>query len=243
MKIYIATCDAYDRLMKPFAYLFNKFWDSSLEVTMLSYRTPQFDLPENFNFISLGEKQISINHWSTDLRNFFETVDDDFFMLAAEDHFIYDYVNTDLLDRLKTKLHDNVGRVALTNDFQQNCTYETLESFDDFNISIAHQNSDCRFSVIWSIFNKKYLLERLKLGRTPWESEGHGCQESMNDGYEIISTTGQQVIHCAPSAIRRGNISAPLDFSFVNNKNRFLDESIIQEMINKKLISNERTIV
>ena len=65
----------------------------------------------------------------------------------------------------------------------------------------------------------------------------------MNDGYEIISTTGQQVIHCAPSAIRRGNISAPLDFSFVNNKNRFLDESIIQEMINKKLISNERTIV
>lgn len=243
MKIYIATCDPYDRLLKPFSYLFNKFWDSSMAVTVLGYRTPPFDLPSNFNFVSMGEKQIDINHWSTDLRNFFEGTDDDFFILAAEDHFIYDYVNVDIYDVLKSKLNDTVGRVALTNDFEINCSHEIMEKLDNFDVSVAHQNSNCRFSVLWSIFNKRYLLDRLKIGRTPWESEGYGCQESINDGYEIISTTGKQMIHCAPSAVRRGNINNPLDFSFINNKNKFLDESIIQEMIDKKLISSERTIV
>ena len=118
LNIYVTTCDSYDRLLKPFSYLFNKFWDDSIKVTILGYRTPPFELPKNFNFISIGERQISVNHWSTDLYNFFNTIDDEFFIFAVEDLFICDYVDTDILNKLIDNIDKETGRIALVNTFQ-----------------------------------------------------------------------------------------------------------------------------
>ena len=48
MKIYISTSNKYIHLIKPFQYLFNKFWSDSQPVTILGYEEPTFDLYNNF---------------------------------------------------------------------------------------------------------------------------------------------------------------------------------------------------
>ena len=54
MKIYISTSDKYVHLIEPFAFLFNKFWSSEQQVVVLGYNKPDFKLPKNFEFISMG---------------------------------------------------------------------------------------------------------------------------------------------------------------------------------------------
>ena len=54
MTIYISTSDKYVFLLKPFAYLFNKFWSKDQKVVILGYTKPDFKLPKNFEFVSMG---------------------------------------------------------------------------------------------------------------------------------------------------------------------------------------------
>ena len=49
LKIYIPTCDDYLWLIKPFMFLFNKFWDNSIQVIYLGYNPPDFNLPITAN--------------------------------------------------------------------------------------------------------------------------------------------------------------------------------------------------
>ena len=56
MKFYVSTADKYVHLVKPFSFLFNKFWGENQKVTFLCYKPIKFNLPSNFSFISLGEK-------------------------------------------------------------------------------------------------------------------------------------------------------------------------------------------
>ena len=50
MRIYVSTSNKYIHLIKPFQYLFNKFWSDSQPVTILGYEEPTFDLYNNFDF-------------------------------------------------------------------------------------------------------------------------------------------------------------------------------------------------
>ena len=69
LNIYIKTSDNYHRCLKPFAFLFNKFWSSDTKVTFIGYKNPKVKLPSNFDFVSLG-KQRGPFYYAEDLRLF-----------------------------------------------------------------------------------------------------------------------------------------------------------------------------
>ena len=98
--------------MKAFQYLFNKFWSDAQRVTILGYEEPKFKLYKNFDFISLGE-QTGIQDWCSDLRNFLDTIDDEYFIHAVEDQFIIRPVNQEMVLHLYDLMRDDVGRIAL----------------------------------------------------------------------------------------------------------------------------------
>ena len=92
--------------------MFNKFWSDKQKVTILGYEEPKFKLEDNFNFISLGT-QTTIDDWCLDLRNFLESIDDEYFIHAVEDQFIIKPVNQNMIHRLIGMMNENVGRIAL----------------------------------------------------------------------------------------------------------------------------------
>ncbi len=176
-------------LIKPFMFLFNKFWDKNMEVIYLGYNPPNFNLPDNCKFISLGTDD-NLKYYSDDLRNYFLSIDDEYIITCVDDNFLVDYVNINLYDTILKYIHKNkkVGRVSLTRDLVTR-PHHYLDSIDGVDIVNADRNAEYRVSVAWSIFKKDFLIELYKPGRTPWTLEREGTIQSMNEDYNIISTS------------------------------------------------------
>ena len=104
LKVYIPTCDNYLWLIKPFMFLFNKFWDDSIQVIYLGYNPPNFNLPSNCSFISLG-KDDNLKNWSNDLKNYFLSIDDEYFIMTVDDSFLVHPTNIDLYKMITDYMH------------------------------------------------------------------------------------------------------------------------------------------
>lgn len=233
MKIYISTANQYLHCLKPFYYLFNKFWNSTKQVTILGYDEPDFDLPINFIFVSLGKQEGGIKMWSTDLRKFFESIDDEHIIYTVEDHFITWPVNFGILSKLTSLLDDNVGRIGLTNDMP-NEPYDIVEMCEGYSVIERRQDRNYRLSLLWGIWNRKYLLEYLQPGFDPHDFEIIAGEKSKNDGYKILGTMGDYCVHHC-QGVRKGDLNGNLGFKFINDP-RSLEPKIIDDMKRKDLI-------
>ena len=66
LNVYIPTCDSHLFVVKGFAHFFNKYWGEDFQVKILGFTEPNFDLPSNFEFISMGKEQVGkAKGWST----------------------------------------------------------------------------------------------------------------------------------------------------------------------------------
>ena len=229
MKVYISTSDKYLQLLKPFSFLFNRFWGEQQDVVVLGYKEPDFELPNNFEFVSMGVSRNDPKEWSDGLRDHFKSIDDEWFIYATEDMFLVYPVNFSSLQKLETYMVDGVGRINITNDVCRKY-YSTVED----NVVELKQDSDYRISCIYSIWNKEFMLKYLKPNMTPWEFEINGTNESRGDGYRILGLNSDFPVHLS-LAIRRGNLDK-LDFRFDNEYHRTLDDNVIQEMREKNII-------
>ncbi len=227
-KIFVSTSNNYHRCLLPFAYLFNKFWSNKQEVIILGYDKPSFKLPPNFSFKSLGTQR-GPKYYTEDLRNFFNSIDDKYFIYTMEDQFILDYVNLDILNVLLSlvKQEKLIGRANLTNSIFQTHMgkkHQTFKSVDDFEIIEYTQDSSFRITCEWAIWDKDYMLKYLQDNLTPWEFE----KQKGKDGYNLIGCKNKVAIRHA-EAIRRGKVNEDFNFSFVN-ENEELNSDIKEEL-------------
>ena len=188
IKIYVTVSDKYQWLLKPSCYLFNKFWGEKQKVTFLGYKPLEFNLPSNFDFISLGE-DLGPNKWSNSLIDFFKKTKETHFILGLEDQILTGPIKKDILDILLKECNDpKVGRINLMRDTvnRPHSLYKQID--EDFSIIKANQNSDYRISLMWSIWNKEYFLKYLNPNISAWEFEGSRGEKGQNDGYHILGT-------------------------------------------------------
>ena len=232
MNIYISTSDNYLHILKPFSYLFNKFWSDTQKVFILGYKSPQFDLPDNFNFISMGEQK-GIEYWDNDLHKFFSSVDDEYFIYSMEDHFILDYVDIKLFEYLKKYLNDDVGRISLATQLA-NKQHTIIETVGDINIVESHPSIQYRLCTQWSIWNKDFMLQYLKPNMSAWDFELQGFKEPLNDGYRVIGLENGQVVNHGDASRAGGDRDSQNEYNFNSvlwNKNRKYEENILDKNI------------
>lgn len=170
MKIICTTSNAYAHLIPVFCYLFNKYWSSDQEVEIVGYNPPPYPLPDNFKLVSMGT-QGDLSEWSTDLRRYFESIPDEYFIWLMEDTLIKK-VDHEEVNRLMKYRLPVVGRIDLTSETLKR-PYQPVRIMDSFkdNIYAAMPGTNYRLSTQPSIWNKKYLLEYLTPGLTPWQFE------------------------------------------------------------------------
>ena len=237
LNIYITTSDNYHHCLKPFAFLFNKFWSSDTKVTFIGYKNPKVKLPSNFDFVSLG-KQRGPFYYAEDLRLFYESIEDSYFISTMEDQFILDYVNFDVIDKLSDNLNqEKIGRVCLTNSIFQSHMGKKHNYYDNdskYKIIEYSQDSEFRMTTEWSIWNKDYLCEYLLDGMSPWQFESISSKNAKNNGYHLIGCKNKVAIQHA-EALRKRYPERGFDFKFVN-EDIYLDKNIIEEMKMEKII-------
>lgn len=230
MKIIVTTSNNYLHLLKIFIYLFNKYWDKNVNVEIVGYNKPDFELPKNFNFVSLGIQDNDKKSFTRDLRKYFAN-QDKWFIWLMEDTFIKE-VNLNFLDTLKvlTTLYGSkeVGRINLTNECikQEHENWGLIHSgYNNIKVYTNTQTSKYRLSTQPSIWNRDFLLKYMENDLDPWEFE---TQYSNNDGYKILGFDSDFAPLKHNEGVRR--------FDLYKYNFEGIEEKTINEMLDLRII-------
>lgn len=188
---YISTNNKHLHVLQVFIDLFNKHLTSQQELHILGYDHPKYTLPANCKFISMG-KQGSVNEWSTDLRKFFLSCNDPFFIYGTEDAFIYEDVNVKFINRLVdfAKTNKGVGRVDLRDaplhHYKTSLEESYVNSWGSWDLlKLNKPESDCAITCQFSVWNKQYFMRYLQDGLSPWAFEGTARQARYDKNFDV----------------------------------------------------------
>ena len=199
---YVSTNNKHLVCLKVFIDIFNRFLPNQ-ELRVLGYDLPDYDLPPNFSFISIG-KQGGVNELSTDLRNYFLKSKEDYFIYGTEDVFLYKKPQIYFINYLSELIqYDvNVGRINLVDSTEDdNCTLPnsphynvilrkqfTKNECDWGSWELYEQTTESNYSLTTqiSIWDRKFLLKYLDNGLSPWDFERSSFKTKDDPQYKVL---------------------------------------------------------
>jgi len=199
--IYLTTSNGRDHILKVFCHLFNKYWSSTQLVNIVGYECPNFDLPLNFKFISMGEQIGGPKMWATDLRKFFSNENIKYFVHFFDDQFLTAPTRFDIMQDLfdymvNTKAaRANLGNIRESNGLIRYGKFHVNRQALDYDICTLTQDAEYRISTQVSIWEMDYYLRYLIPGRSPWEYEVIGSAEAKYDGHAHLCTDREYPIY------------------------------------------------
>jgi|TARA_R110001583_G_scaffold46677_4_gene146344 hypothetical protein len=201
LPVYFSTNDKHTICLKVCADLYEKFWESQ-EFNVLGY-TP-IDLGEQGTFHSMGE-QGAVQDWSTDLRQHFRKIKDDFFIYGSEDVAFVERTDVECLNQLTEIIQSDptIGRINLVDPCEggtwytreNNPHYKTVlyQDFGDWGLYEQTKESNYSVTTQLSIWSKQFFLRHCQAGLTPWEFELKGSENARKDGdYRVLMVYGDK---------------------------------------------------
>jgi hypothetical protein len=194
MKIIIPTCNNYCNILEANQFSsMNSFNSPNLEVIILGYEKPNFDLG-SWKFISLGEDRGAQN-FTNDIIPFFENFNEEYFIYGNDDCIFTNKINLEFLNEIieNVKEMPNFGRMWLTqtpSNFYGGS--KRIRDFGKYQIGEIGQNSDYRLSLQYSIWKTSYFKKYLIPNINPWEWEIR--ETAKNDGMAILLPLNNFVI-------------------------------------------------
>jgi len=160
--------------------MFNKHWSPDVEVTILGYNPPLFNLPPNFKFVSLGKQEEYGNEWTTALIPYFKQMPDEYFILFLDDIYILS-INKSLLHTAEKYMIDGVEKVHLINFDGQ-----VFKEEKDVNFNTWEQGAKYRLALQPAFIRRDHFLKYLIPGiKTIWKYDGN-YEIAKNDGAQIL---------------------------------------------------------
>lgn len=212
MKIIVTTSDKYIQYLKGFVYMFNKHWPSKADVTVLGYSMPSFDLPDNFEFISVGRQERYGKDWTSALVPFFKQLPDRYFMLFLEDFYIT-YVNESLLNEAEKYMVKGFDKIFLIKELGVRPGVSEKKVDDIF--SVIKQDAKIRLSLTPHIVRRDYFLKHLMPGKDIWQYE-RNFKDSKNDGARIL-VSNRNIVSFS-NFVQQGRISHSGEISKINQE-------------------------
>lgn len=221
INVLVMTSDKYLKALKPFAWLFNKYWSAWQSVTVAGFTPPDFALPDNFHFLSLGKfEDYPVGKWSDALlaamyRTGFET-----FVLFLEDYWIRRGVDVEAVRMCDDycRQFKNVLRIDLTVDrlFAYGPRYPAdvphYGNLGYLDLVKSDPTLQYHMSLMAAIWRADNLSRVLLPNQTPWQIEIDGTTRAaaMSD-LLILGTRQWPLKHTL--AYRGGNINTGADLS------------------------------
>ena len=209
--IHIPICDETLWILKPYVYLFNKYWGEDYRVVVLGYKEPDFELPTNFKFVSMGESQEGgAEGWSSYLYDYFNSIDDDHIILTLEDFLPAAPPDVEVLESIVNlmKDSDSVGRFDLTWDLFTNCKHTPSPSLNEsINLCEISKGVMYRVSCQPAIWKRSFLLNILNGTTNPWNFEMYGSQLSDQHSETILSIDDPNFENFPTKWVAKGAVS------------------------------------
>lgn len=195
MEILVPTSNNYIHCLKPFAYLFNKYWITRPNVTVLCYDVVPRDLPSNFSVLQIGKQEDYT--WSAGLLRGLKLIQAEIFVLMLEDYFLDQPVNIKLVNKLYEHLINThaVVKIDLTND-RTKLQYKKYSAIP--NGILSDYGSHYQTSIQAALWRKSFISKFLNPEEGPWEWEKRGTKRVIQarlqgEKLDILGTTAHPV--------------------------------------------------
>ena len=215
--VYITVSDKLVHLLPETVERFNKYWSSTISVTIFGYSELNFDLPDNFKFISMGEKDRGPEYWVEDLYKAFSNIEDDFFIWFVDDTWFDAPINLNMINNICPQhLGMNVNWFGLTIGPSERA-HNLVKDYGEFQVIELEQTAPYRVTCQVNIWNRDRVLHYLSMtGRDsnkfswpapgePWHWELFGSHLAINDGYNIYAFKGIIPVDDVLDGHRRGD--------------------------------------
>lgn len=183
MKVIVPVADKYQYLMPVFCEMFNKYW-ANQDCVILCFNLISEKLPDNFEIISIGN---DTQYWTSNLRRYFSTFKEEYFILHLEDFIIYDYVKIDRLNVMEEEMRSGADKAMLHSHL--NVFADPLH--DD--VMLIRQDVEYRTSLHPAIWKTDYFMRFLQEDTSAWGFEI--TKKSINDGAKIVTMNSQNRYH------------------------------------------------
>jgi len=203
MDILVTCCDKNRWALGPFSHQFNQYWPNEF-VMVAGYDQPG-NLPDNFNFHSLGRQEdFPAERWSDALLLALSLVGP-YPILMLEDYWLTRDVDTEAVHMLLQYMreHPNVLRMDLTTDRLYAKHIRDAGPLDRLDLIQGTVESEYQLSFQAAIWNASLLRQILQPGWTPWEAETVG---STLIGDKLVMGTRQAPVRYL-IAIKSGKFS------------------------------------
>lgn len=221
INVLVMTSDKYLKALRPFAHLFNKYWSAFQPVTVAGFTPPDFDLPDNFHFLSLGKfEDYPVGKWSDALLLAIERTGFETFVLFLEDYWLRRGVNVDAVRMCDdyARQFRNVLRIDLTVDrlFAYGPQYPAdvphYGNLGYLDLIKSDPTKQYHMSLMAAVWRADNLRRVISPGQTPWQIE---IDDTPRAGAQtdllVLGTRQWPVKHTL--AYRGGNINTGADLS------------------------------
>lgn len=209
MKHYIITSDKYNFLLEGYIELFKKYWNSDIQVVILGFDTPDVILPDNFTFHSMG-KQSDWNTWSGPLFEYFSNIDDEYFVLCFEDHYIVNDVNHQLMEEAISYCNGDIDKVYLMIDGRTITGHYKGNFYNSLDTRGANVNN----SLLPAIWKREFFLRLLD----PTIKTAHEFEMFNNKQLNGKIIQSNSIIYPNVDAARKGGYNISVFDQFNKNK-------------------------
>lgn len=183
MRVIVTTSDKYLHILKPFSYLFNRYWGHDQQVLIGGFTPPDFQLPGNFSFHSIGKfEDYPIGKWSNGLIDLLDSVDDEAFILMLDDYLLKRPV-----DVLGVKMAYNYARqfgYVLRFDLTWDRLFSYGARYPDevpdyghlghLDLVYSEPTREYHMSLMPAVWRRDNLLKVLQPDWSPWDVELEG---------------------------------------------------------------------
>jgi hypothetical protein len=213
VNIFVLTSDKYLDALKPFAYLFNKYWSKDQEVTVAGFTPPEFYLPDNFTFYPIGAfADYPVGKWSDALIELLDKTDWETSLIMLEDYWITRPVLVEGVEICYRYMEQfrYVLKMCLTGDRLYSAGMRPYGHAGFMDLIISDPDSQYQMSMMTGIWNHEQMRKVLVPGETPWEVEIDGTPRvrALKDEMIVLGTRQWPIRHTL--AMRGGESSTYL---------------------------------
>lgn len=222
MRVVIYSSDKTSWALRPFAYLFNLYWSRDQRVSVFGNTTPDFALPNNFTFTSVGQF-MPAQHWSNDLIAALQSINDDIICMMMDDYWLNRQVNAQAVRWCYEYMqqHADVIRFDLTTDRLYANGITPYGAIGYLDVIKSDPRSPYNFSLQAAMWRRELLLNVLMPNETPWEVEERGTRRLMGMPYTVLGTK-QCPVHYT-IAVQQGKLALDGGYQYPANPMQQVD--------------------
>jgi len=188
--------------------MWNKYVGEVWPIVAFGYSLPDFPLPDNFEFVSVGDfADYPVNRWSDGVIKALNSVDDEIFLWMMGDFWPYRPVNTEAIEMLAEFMaqNDRVARMDLSTDRLYAGNLREMGNVGYLDLIMSDPPAPYHMSLQPGIWRRSLLLKYLVPGETGWETEINGTPRMIADGAVVMGT--RQAPVRALIAIQQGKLT------------------------------------